>query len=61
MEKKKVILLHGFSDKELNEVIDNYLKNKLPKTAFATTTKTNLNKKLKEVIKDVQEESNLNK
>lgn len=54
---KRVIILHGFSDKEISEVIDNYLKNKLPKTAFATTTKTNLNKKLKEVIKDIQEES----
>ncbi len=60
-KKDKLILLHGFSSKEINLIIDNYLKQKLPKTAFATSTQTNLKKKLKDVIKEIIEDYKFNR
>lgn len=52
---QKVILLSGFSDKQLHDVIDAYRSNKkLPKTIFATVTEQSKEFKVKELLEELK-------
>ncbi len=47
----KIILLSGFSDKELHDVIDAYRLNpQMPKAIFATVTEMSENFKVKDLL-----------
>ncbi len=53
----KAILLSGFSNDEIKELLNCYRKNKkLPETIFASVTKTALNWKVKDWLKELQAE-----
>ena len=53
----KVIIVNGFSNKQLNTLIDYYKNNpELPKTIFATTTPASKNMRLRELIKELETE-----
>ena len=58
-EKNKVIILNGFSDSQLNEFINFYKANKLPKAIFSTVTKTSKEFKLKRLLKELKKEVRL--
>ncbi|MEK6862631.1 MAG: DUF3783 domain-containing protein [Nanoarchaeota archaeon] len=55
-EKYKVIILAGFSDKQVHSLINLYKKNKLPKTIFATVTNKSKEFKLKTLLKELKRE-----
>ncbi len=58
-EKKlpKAILISGFSDEEIKELLKCYKANKnLPQTIFASVTKTVLEWKVKDWLKELEEE-----
>jgi len=51
----KIILLSGFSDKELHAVIDAYRLNKqMPKAIFATVTELSENFKVKDLLAELE-------
>ncbi len=51
----KIILLSGFSDKELHDVIDAYRLNKeMPKAIFATVTDLSENFKVKDLLAELE-------
>ncbi|GEM_PF-2225469 len=53
----KIILLSGFSDKELHAVIDAYRLNKaMPKAIFATVTEMSENFKVKDLLAELKRE-----
>jgi len=54
--KHKIIILSGFSDKQIHELINNYKSSKLPKAIFATITKHNKNFKLKDLLRELKRE-----
>ena len=55
--RMKTIIIHDFSDKEINEFINHYKKNeKLPKVIFATVTETTKEMKVKDILKELEEE-----
>jgi len=58
-EKNKVIILSGFSDAQLNEFINFYKANKLPKAIFSTVTKKSKEFKLKKLLKELKKEKKL--
>lgn len=52
--RDKVILLHGFSGKQVNQLIKSYQQNTdLPKAHFAVITPMTRVKRIKEVIQDI--------
>ena len=54
----RVILLHGFSNEEVVQVIDHILSNpKLPKMAFATSMPGTMNRPLGDLLKDIIDEA----
>lgn len=56
-KETKVILVHGFSNKQLSDFIDYYKKNKeLPKTIFASVTKNSINMKIKDLVNELEME-----
>ena len=55
-EKHKIIILSGYSDEQLHDLINTYKKNKLPKAIFAAITKHNKNFKLKDLLKELKKE-----
>lgn len=56
-EQTKVILLSGFSDKQVNEVIDHYRTNtNLPQTIFAVVTLKSKLMRLHELLKELKRE-----
>jgi len=56
-QETKIILVHGFSNKQLIDFIDYYKKNKdLPKTIFASVTKNSINMKIKDLVKELETE-----
>ena len=55
-DKDKIIILSGYSDKQLHDFINAYKKIKLPKTIFATITKHNKDFKLKDLLKELKKE-----
>lgn len=55
-DKVKVVILSGFSDSQLHNLINNYKKNNLPKAIFATVTKTSKEFKIKDLIKELKKE-----
>ncbi len=58
MEKMpKAILLSGFTDKEIMELLKCYKANKnLPRTIFASVTETSLKWKVEDWLKELAEE-----
>lgn len=54
--KDKVIILEGFSDEQLHNLIDIYKKNKLPKCIFASITNRSREFKLKDLINELKKE-----
>ena len=58
-EKHKVIILNGFSDRQLNNFINLYKNNKLPETIFAIVTKTSKNFKVKDLLRELKKEKRL--
>ncbi|MEK6834857.1 MAG: DUF3783 domain-containing protein [Nanoarchaeota archaeon] len=55
-DKVKVVILSGFSDSQLHNLINNYKKNNLPKAIFATVTKTSKEFKIKDLLKELKKE-----
>ena len=56
-KQEKVLILHGFSNKQTHEFIRHYKAHKdLPKVIFASTTSTSENMKVKELIKELVKE-----
>ncbi len=54
-KETKIILLSGFSDKELHAVIDAYRLNKtMPKAIFATVTEMSENFKVKDLLAELE-------
>ncbi len=54
----KIILLSGFSDRQLHDLIDAYRKNqKFPKAIFATVTDQSKEFKLKDLLTELKLES----
>ncbi len=52
--KDKVILLHGFSDRQLSKFMEAYKNNPdMPKAHIATTTPVTRMKKVKDVLMDI--------
>ena len=53
----KTIILNDFTDKEINEFINHYKKNpNLPKSIFALVTETTKEMKVKDILKELEEE-----
>jgi hypothetical protein len=53
----KAILISGFTDEEIRELLRCYRENKkLPRTIFATVTETALEWKVKDWLKELEEE-----
>ncbi len=56
-KETKVVIVYGFSSKQLNTFIDHYRKNaELPKTIFATVTSTSKNMRLRDLIRELEQE-----
>ncbi|ABR31700.1 hypothetical protein SU69_09425 [Thermosipho melanesiensis] len=57
MDKKNFVILHGFKKEELFDLMK-ILKEKFPEKEliFATTTPTNLNWKLSDLISEIEKE-----
>ena len=57
-EDVKIILLSGFSDKQLHDLIDAYRKNpNFPKAIFATVTDSSKEFKLKDLLSELKTEA----
>ena len=57
LDSTKVILLHGFSNQDVTQILNAYkqIKN-MPPAIFAATTETSLEWKVKELIKELEKE-----
>ncbi|MEK6874358.1 MAG: DUF3783 domain-containing protein [Nanoarchaeota archaeon] len=56
----KVILIHGFSDKQLNLFIEYYKSNPdLPKTNFAVVTSHSKLRRVRDVINEIAQEGRM--
>ncbi len=55
-EKHKIIILNGFSDSQIHDLIEHYKSSKLPKAIFATVTEISKEFKIKHLIKELKKE-----
>ena len=55
-EKHKVIILSGFSDKQIHDFIEFYKLSKSPKAIFATVTEHSKEFKLKDLLRELKKE-----
>ena len=60
-EKHKIIILNGFSDKQLHTFIEHYKLSKLPRAIFATVTNKSKEFRLKYLLKELKKEHKLMK
>jgi len=53
----KIILLHGFSDAQIKEFLDHYHESGLPESIFASITPKSKLKRVRDLLKELAQES----
>lgn len=55
-KEDKVIIFHGFSDEQIQDIIDLYVEEEMPECYFAATTPQSRLKRLRDVINEIIKE-----